>query len=244
MPQKQEFNMAKRIGKRTLPQKEEELDTLTNNIVTYATPHIEGIGGNNPDWPDIQLPHWMAFKSAREDWVIAYAACKVPHLPVTTQAKNSAKEVLCDTLNELLDHGLLSSPRVAKDIVGMGFSLIDNIPTDTKVVYDTVDFGSIISNTVLGSHQHIVPYHIAGSANRSKAPYNRAVFQVCIRDRNEPPPLVTEDDGWSGGYDSMREPFAYQHSAADAGKLAYYRACWVARNSVRGKWAMTSGEID
>jgi hypothetical protein len=35
--------MAKKFAKYTLPRLEEDLDTLANSVLTYATPHIEGV---------------------------------------------------------------------------------------------------------------------------------------------------------------------------------------------------------
>jgi hypothetical protein len=72
----------------------------------------------------------------------------------------------------------------------------------------------------------------------------KAVFQVCVRAKGEMPPLLTDNAGWSNDCVSMTEPFTYQHNAEDAGKIAYYRACWEANSGAKGKWTMTSGESD
>jgi hypothetical protein len=236
--------MEEKFASNRIPRTDEALDLLTQTLEDYATPHIEGGGGISPDWTDISLAHWANFKTAHAVWKVIYAVCKKPHLPKDTQAKKTAKAALCDALNVLINRGLLLAPRTPEDVVAMGFSLIDNTPTDTTKVNDTVAFGNMTSGTVLGSHVHIVPYNITGSTSRSKAPYHLAVFQVCIRDRGESAPRLKDKTGWSNDHISMKTPFEYEHDAADVGKIAYYRACWEANSGAKGKWTMTSGEID
>ena len=232
--------MAKKIARYTLPKPEEALDTLANSVLTYATPHIEG---PNADWTDIPAASWTAFKEAHTAWGPAYAACKGAHLPKDTAAKNLAETALRGALSDLLERGLLLTPRTAEDVVAMGFELIDDTRTAVTVVHDTVDIDSVSNGPVPGSHTHILHYRIEGRAHRAKTPYHLAVFQVYIRGADDPEPVLNSERGWSKDYISMTEPFEIRHESGDVGKTAYYRALWETAGGVKGPWAMASAEI-
>jgi hypothetical protein len=117
--------MTRKLAKTALPLKDTALDALVTAILAYAGPRIEGVGGGQPEWGDISIVIWMAFKAACEVWTLALAACKVPHVPAVTEAKNDAKAALLDALAQLIDHGLVSKPRTAADVLAMGFQLRD-----------------------------------------------------------------------------------------------------------------------
>jgi hypothetical protein len=232
--------MAKKIAKYTLPKTEEALDTLAHGVLTYAAPHIEGAGA---DWTDIPANTWTAFKNAFTAWRPAYEACKGAHLPKDTAAKNLAENTLRETLTELLDRGLLLAPRTAEDAVAMGFHLVDHTRTVVTAVSEAVDVDSITNGPITGSHVHILHYHIEGKATRSKAPYHTAIFQVYIRGKDDPEPVMNSERGWSKDYVSMAEPFEMRHEAGDAGKTAYYRALWESDSGIKGPWSMSGAEI-
>jgi hypothetical protein len=232
--------MAKKIAKYSLPTKDEALDTLANSVLTYATPHIEG---ENADWTDLPAMSWTAFKEAHAAWGPAYAACKGAHLPKDTEAKNLAKIALRAALSDLLERGLLLSPRTSEDAVAMGFHLLDHSHTSVKSVNDAVDIDRIINGPIPGSHTHIIHYHIDGNPHRAKAPYRLAVFQVYIKGVGDPDPILNSEQGWSKDYLSMREPFEMRHEPGDVGKTAYYRAHWETSGGFKGPWAMARAEI-
>jgi hypothetical protein len=232
--------MSKKIAKYKLPHKEEDLDTLANSVYTYCSPHITGAA---PDWPDIPLTVWTAFRTALAAWTPAYEACKVPHLPGQTEAKNLARTALQDALTDLLDRGLLLPPRTAADAVSMGFPLIDDTPTSVEEIRDTVDIDSITNGIIPGSHLHVIHYHILGSAHRAKAPYQMAVFQVHYRNQGEDEPDLNAGHGWGRDHLSMNEPFELHHEPEHAGKTAYYRARWQTHAGLQGPWAMASALV-
>jgi hypothetical protein len=232
--------MTQKIAKYKLPRTEEALDTLANSVLVYATPHIEGA---EADWTDVPAASWTAFKTAHAAWVTAYAACKGAHLPKDTEAKNLADAALRTALSDLLERGLLLSPRTAEDAVAMGFHLIDGTRTPTTVVNEAVDIDEITNGIIPGSHTHIVRYHIEGHPHRAKAPYHLAVFQVYVRGAADPEPILNSERGWSKDYISMTEPFELRHEPGDVGKTAYYRAHWETLGGVKGPWAMSSAEV-
>ncbi|MDR0669459.1 MAG: hypothetical protein LBF95_05200 [Treponema sp.] len=232
--------MPKKIAKYTLPRKDADLDTLANSVRAYCAPHL---AGSNPDWPDIPLTSWTAFTTALAVWTPAYEACKVPHLPSQTAAKNLAKQALEDSLTELLLRGLLMPPRTVEDILAMGFHLADTTHTPVEEVKDTVDIDSIANGTVPGTHVHILHYHIQGNPHRSKAPYQMAVFQVYIRGPNDSEPVLESEDPWGADHTSMNEPFEVHHKPEYTGKTAYYRARWQAFGGIQGPWTMAAALI-
>jgi hypothetical protein len=118
--------MAKKLAKITLPRAEKALDALAAGILAYAGPRIEGLGEQPPEWTDIPLAFWTAFKSAYAAWTLAYEACKIPHVPAVTEAKDGAKADLCNALDQLTGHGLTADPRKAEDVIAMGFPLRDS----------------------------------------------------------------------------------------------------------------------
>jgi hypothetical protein len=232
--------MAKKIAKYRLPDAEEALDTLANNVLTYAGPHIEG---TSADWTDIPTTSWTAFKEALTAWTPAYAACKGAHLPHDTEVKNLAEKALRTALSDLLERGLLLEPRTSADAIAMGFHLLDGTRTPITVVGDAVDIDRIINGSIPGSHSHIIYYHIEGSANRSKSPYHLLVLQVYIKGSGDPEPILNSERGWSKDYICMNEPFEIRHEPDDVGKVAYYRAHWETSGGVKGPWSMASAEV-
>ena len=232
--------MTKKIAKYELPTKEADLDTLAHRVHDYCAPHL---AGSNPDWPDIPMTAWTAFTTALAAWTPAYDACKVPHLPSQTAAKNLAKEALHNTLTELLIRGLLMPPRTVEDILAMGFQLADNTHTPVEEITDTVDIDSIANGTVPGTHVHIVHYRIQGSPHRSKAPYQMAIFQVYYRGPDDGEPILESEEPWGPDQTSMTEPFEVHHAPEYMGRTAYYRARWQAYGGVKGPWAMTTAVI-
>jgi hypothetical protein len=232
--------MKKKIAKYTLPRSEEALDTLANSVLTYVTPHIEGVGA---DWTDIPTASWTAFKAAHAAWVPAYTACKGACLPRNTEVKNLAEDVLREALSDLLDRGLLLEPRTAADAVAMGFHLLDGTHTVVTAVNDVVDIDSIANGPIPGSHTHILHYRIEGSPRRAKSPYLLAIFQVYIQGAGDPPPILNSERGWSKDYVSLNEPFELRHEPGDVGKTAHYRALWETESGVKGPWSMASAEV-
>jgi hypothetical protein len=232
--------MAKKIAKYALPRSEEALDTLTNSVLTYALPHIEG---DNIDWIDIPPASWAAFKAAHAVWVSAYAACKGAHLPGDTEAKNVAEKELRDALSNLLNRGLLLEPRTEADAVKMGFHLLAHTYTVVTEVNDAVDIDSITNGPIPGSHVHVVRYRIDGHARRAKSPYHLAIFEVYIQGAGDPPPVLNSEKGWGKSFNCMNEPFELRHESGDQGKVAHYRAAWESKSGVIGPWSMASAEI-
>ena len=176
-------------------------------------------------------------------WTPAYEACKAPHLPSQTAAKNQAKADLADALRELIYRGLLLPPRTTADILAMGFHLADLIHTPIEKIEDLVDIDTITTGIVPGTHVHIVHYHIHGSPTRAKDPYQLAVFQVYLRGPNDPEPVLESEDPWGPDHTNMNEPFEVHYGPEHTGWTAYYRARWQAYNSVRGNWTMSNALI-
>ena len=232
--------MLKKIAKYALPKREKDLDTLANSVYTYGSPHITG---QDPDWTDIPIVSWTAFVAALNGWGQAYAACKIPHLPSETAAKNQAEAQLRSSLMELLYRGLLLPPRTAEDVVAMGFHLVDYSHRSAGKVTDTVDIESIANGTIPGTHTHIIRYRIQGRARRAKAPYKMAVFQIAVRGSSESAPDLNTDEDWGRDHNNVNEPFTIHHGPEHTGKTAYYRACWQASAGPRGPWAMSSAPI-
>ena len=228
-----------KIAKYQLPKKEEDLDALANQTYTYAGPHLTGA---SPDWTDLPLEAWTAFRTALMDWNSAYAACKVPHLPAQTAGKNLAEKALRSAFSNLLERGLLLPPRTAQDAVAMGFHLIDDVPTHDTEIHDTVDIESITNGAVTGSHTHVIRYRIQGHPTRAKDPYQLAVFQVHYRAEGEAEPELN-GGGWGPDILSANEPLEVRHEPEHAGKTAYYRARWQTYAAQQGNWAMASALV-
>jgi hypothetical protein len=232
--------MAKKIAKQELPKTEEGLDSVAVSVIEHASAPIQA---EDPKWKDISPVLWTAFLDAHADWTPAYAACKVAHLPKDTEKKNLAEKALRKSLTDLLDRGFLLDPRTAEDAVAMGFELIDPTHTVPTEVTDTVDMDRITNGPIPGSHTHVINYRIDGSTHRAKAPYHMAVFQVYIKNADDPAPSLHNDQGWSKDYVNLTEPFEMVHKDEDANKIAYYRAHWEAHGGLKGKWAMASARI-
>jgi hypothetical protein len=230
--------MAKKIAKYTLPKTEEGLDSVATSVKGYAEVYIEG-----GSWSDIPAASWTVFTTAYAAWVPAYKACKVAHLPKVTEAKNLAKAALREALSDLLDRGLLLPPRTVEDAVAMGFELVDDTRTVPTEVHDSVDMDSITNGAIPGSHTHVITYRIEGSPHRAKTPYHLAVFQVYVKDTEDPEPVLNNQQGWSNDYISMTEPFEFRHEARDVGKTAYYRAHWETNGGLKGPWAMADAKV-
>jgi hypothetical protein len=229
--------MTKKIAKYELPRVEAVLDALARSVLTYVGPHIE-----DGSWTDIPAASWAAFKAAYAMWAPAYAACKEPHLPTDTEAKNLAEVDLRLALSDLLDRGLLLSPRTADDAVAMGFTLIDDARTGTAVVTDSVDM-SITNDPQPDSHTHIIHYRKLGAPNRSKAPWHLAVFQTYIQGPGDPEPLADDDSFWSADITNMKSPYTHQHLSTDIGKTCWYRTRWQAKNGNKGPWTMKKAGV-
>ena len=228
-----------KIAKYQLPRKDKDLDALANQTYTYAGPHITG---PDADWTDIPLEAWTAFRTALMNWNSAYAACKSPHLPTETAAKNMAGEALRDAFTNLLERGLLLSPRTEKDVIGMGFHLRDNTPTHDTEIKDIVDIDSITNGVIPGSHTHVIRYRILGHPTRAKDPYQLAVFQVHYREEGAEEPELN-GGGWGQDILSPNEPLEVRHEPEHAGKTAYYRARWQTHAVQQGDWSMASALV-
>jgi hypothetical protein len=232
--------MSEKIAKYRLPNKEEDLDILADNVFTYAEPRI---ARGDVGWTDIPAAAWAAFKVALAVWKPIYAVCKKPHLPTDTKAKNKAETALRKALSELLRRGFLLDPRTTVDAVSMGFRLLAGSRSVMKVVIDLVEIDSITNSPATDSHIHIMRFCVKGRRNRAKAPYRRAVFQAYIQGPGDPPPFINGVTGWGKEYGCQKEPFVMQHDASDAGTMAYYRACWETTSGVRGPWTMRSARV-
>jgi hypothetical protein len=81
--------MAKKTVKISLPRTEKALDALATSILAYAGPRIEGVNGAPPDWTDIPIEVWMAFKTAFEACVTKSVADST-HVLAVTDTKNAA----------------------------------------------------------------------------------------------------------------------------------------------------------
>jgi hypothetical protein len=69
------------------------------------------------------------------------------------------------------------------------------------------------------------------------------VFQVYIKGKDDPEPILNSERGWSKDYVSMTEPFEIRHEPDDIGKIAYYRAHWETTGGTKGPWSMASAEV-
>ena len=186
-------------------------------------------------------------------WSPAYEACKVPHLPSQTAAKNLAEENLRGAITELINRGLCEpadadrrserSDRTLEDLLNMGFHKADDTHTPVEKIDDTVDIDSILNGTVPGTHVHIVHYHIQGNPHRAKDPYQMAIFQVYYRGPQDPEPVLESKEPWGPDQTNMSEPFEIHHEPEHTGKTAYYRARWQAIGGVRGNWSMATAII-
>jgi hypothetical protein len=234
--------MAKKLAKYEIPKSDKAVDRLAKSVLAYAGPRIEGINGGTPQWPDIPIASWMTFKSTQEVWVVAYAACDVPHLPSVTEAKNLAKAELRLALSDLLERGLLVYPRTTDDVLAMGFSLVDDTPTSVTMVTDAVDM-TISNDPLPDSYRQIIHYKILGAASRSKEPYLLAVFQIYIQGPGDPPPRIDDDSVWSNDIINMKSPYTHQHLSTDVGKTCWFRARWQAKGGKRGPWTMRRAGI-
>ena len=232
--------MPQKIAKYKLPHKEADLDTLVHRVRTYCTPHLVG---SNPDWPDIPTAAWTAFTAAVDAWDPAYEACKVPHVPSQTAAKNLAEDTLRDALRNLINRGLLLPPRTLEDVVAMGFQAADIINTPDEEIKDLVDIDLITNGTVPGTHVHIVHYRIAGHPTRAKDHYQLAVFQVYLRGPDDPAPVLESEAPWGPDHLSKNEPFEIHYGPERMGWTAYYRARWQAFSSAQGPWTMSDALI-
>jgi hypothetical protein len=125
----------------------------------------------------------------------------------------------------------------------MGFHLLDATDTVAGELNDRVVIDSVTNDPIMGSHTHIIRYHIKRKQHRYRVIYYQAVLQVYLQGAGDPPPVLNGERGWSKNYLSENNRFELRHKSGDVGKTAHYRARWETEGGAKGRWSMASAEV-
>jgi hypothetical protein len=150
--------------------------------------------------------------------------------------KDAKKKMLTKAMQEFANTSIRWNNLMPEsEKVAMGIHPRGTTHTPQGDVTDVVAM-TIINDSVLESHRHIISYKKLGSASKAKAPWHMAIFQIYIQGPGDPVPVIDDEDTWSNDVINMATPFIHKHRSTDVGKIAWYRACWVARGGKKGDW--------
>jgi hypothetical protein len=157
--------------------------------------------------------------------------------------KNAAMKVLVAAMRKFANDAIRFNDlmNVADKFV-MGIGPVDETDTPQGSVGDGVEM-TVTNGLLVDSHIQYIHYKRQGAANRAKAPWHLAVFQMYVQGPGDPAPLVNNDALWSRDIINLASPFVVQHGDADAGKTCWYRAHWEALDGKKGPWSMVRAMI-
>jgi hypothetical protein len=170
---------------------------------------------------------------------------KYQHDPTRSKRidKDEAKEIAKTAMRLFAGDRIRKNPRMSVvQKLEMGVGPRDETKTSGGKVKDTLDM-SFRNDPHANTHIQYTDYKKHDADNKSKDPYQLAVFQIYIQGPGDPPPRVDSDEFWSRDIINLSSPLKIIFKGDDAGKMCWYRARWQARNAKQGDWSMASALI-
>jgi hypothetical protein len=178
-----------------------------------------------------------------ENFEDALAEYKIDMTPEKRLNRDEKRAALREGMQDFAATSVRRNKRMpGADKLFMGIGPEDKTDTPQGAVSDAIDM-TITNNPVADSHAHIIHYKKLGAANRAKAPWHLAVFQIVIQGPGEGDPAIDDDAVWSKDIINLSSPYYHQHNSADVGKTCWYRARWEADGGKQGLWAMSRAMI-
>jgi hypothetical protein len=218
------FRVAPMAGSDWIPTQDAALDAFATNVDTKITAAPATYG--------LVAADAAAFNPIRVDYTNALVTSTAPatRTSVSIAAKDVARTNLKIALRDLAAKVHASTTVTDADKTALGLTVRDSAPTVISAPA-TFPLLSIISATPLA---HDVRFADSLTPDSRSKPFDAVGMELHVQASAVP---IT--DPTSIKYHSLatRNPIALEHSAADAGKIAYMAGRWINAKGQRGPWS-------